>query len=92
MRRKITRSRTVLALALFLTLTLAACGGDDGDAATPTAPPVPENRAPTADFTFEPEAVPRSGAVFGDPHRVGWTGRDGDGTENCALGLAVDIS
>ena len=59
MRRKITRSRTVLALALFLTLTLAACGGGDGDAATPTAPPAPENQAPTADFTFDPEAVPR---------------------------------
>ena len=27
MRHKITRSRTVLALALFLILTLAACGG-----------------------------------------------------------------
>ena len=56
-------------MAPVLILILAACGGGGGDAATPTVPPTPtptptpnipdENRAPTADFTFEPAAVPR---------------------------------
>ena len=59
MQYKITRSKTVFALALALMLTLAACGGGDRDAATPTAPPAPDNQVPTADFTFDPEAVPR---------------------------------
>ena len=78
MRQKITRGRTVSALALVLILSLAACGGGDGDAptpsptsppatATPTSPPAtptptPENRAPIADFTFEPDSVPRGDA------------------------------
>ncbi len=69
MRQKITRGRTVSALALVLILSLAACGGGDGDAPTPsptsppaTPTPTPENRAPIADFTFEPDSVPRGDA------------------------------
>ncbi len=78
MRQKITRGMTVSALAPVLILSLAACGGGNGDAptlgptsppatATPTSPPAtptptPENRAPIADFTFEPDSVPRGDA------------------------------
>ena len=47
MRHKITRSKTVLAVALVLMLTLAACGG--GDDGTPTsAAPTATSAAPTA--------------------------------------------